>query len=96
MTSVYQENQANGHHSEEIEKNNVASMAPTASSQDLAQLASLNNNSNTDSPEQEFKVWRQKFARIASAIHQAGDINTLTATLVQEIREKLETDRVLV
>jgi methyl-accepting chemotaxis protein PixJ len=96
MTSVYQENQGNGYHSEETEKNNVASMVPTASSQDLAELVNSNNSPDSKNTEQQFKVWRQMFARIASAMHIAGDTNTLTTTLVQEIREKLECDRVLV
>lgn len=95
MSSVYQEN---GHYSteEKTENNNLENMAPVASSQDVMELANSKNNSNTDSPEQQFKVWRQMFARIASSIHKAGDINTLTSTLAQEIREKLETDRVFV
>ncbi|MBF2064689.1 MAG: GAF domain-containing protein [Calothrix sp. C42_A2020_038] len=56
----------------------------------------LTNSNTSDITDQQFKIWRQKFARIASAISHVRDINTLTTTLVQQIREKLECDRVLV
>jgi methyl-accepting chemotaxis protein PixJ len=93
MSSVYQEN---GHHStEETTESNLDNMTQASSSQDVMELATLNNSQN-DSSEQQFKVWRQMFSRIVSSIYKAGDINTLTTTLAQQIREKIGTDRVLI
>jgi methyl-accepting chemotaxis protein PixJ len=45
---------------------------------------------------QEFKLWRQRLQEVTTQMRQAPDIDNLLKTTVTKVREKLESDRVLI
>ncbi|MEA5573312.1 GAF domain-containing protein [Calothrix sp. UHCC 0171] len=59
-------------------------------------IASRKEITNFHTTEQQLKLTRQMFATIKLAMQKTEDIYSVSAVAVQEIREKLECDRVLV
>ncbi|MCJ8280828.1 MAG: chemotaxis protein, partial [Rivularia sp. ALOHA_DT_140] len=82
MTSAYQESTENGHHIVKVEQ-----------SETLSELSSKANESN--SREQEFKSWRLQLSSILNQIRQVKKIEELIQLTTAVVKEKIQSDRVL-
>ncbi|MEA5595583.1 GAF domain-containing protein [Rivularia sp. UHCC 0363] len=83
MTSVYQENNENGHHFDNIEKSDKSS--------EYNQQAA-----NSNSIEQQFKNWRSQLTSILSQIRQVKHFDELVQVTTAVVKEKIKADRVLI
>ena len=82
MTSTYQENTENGHHTVNVEQ-----------SDNLSDLS--NKNSDSKSDEQQFKNWRVQLSSILNQIREAKNLEELVQVTTAVVKEKIQSDRVM-
>ncbi|BAZ42878.1 methyl-accepting chemotaxis protein [Calothrix sp. NIES-4101] len=89
MASIYTENQENINClNEEINTSNNGN--------NLMTIAPRKEITNFPTTEQQLKLGRQMFSTIKLAMQKTEDVSSVSAVAVQQLREKLECDRVLV
>lgn len=91
MTNIYQENEENGYHTNELEiKENKKDS--------FDQITAIANrvNPETKTTDQIFHNWRQQSGAIAKKIRKTTNLDTLSKVVSSEIRKQIEADRVFI
>ena len=95
MTNIYQDNEENGYHTNEL-ANELEIKENKKDSAD--QITAIANwvNPETKTTDKMFRNWRQQSGTIAKKVRKATNIDTLSKIVCSEIRKQIEVDRVFI